>query len=394
MEQGTIFRIKGTPIGNKEKLMKKRLDKIKLMFGWLYVYFFLGFIILRKLTAEWGFVLVMFAMISFLVDIFLRKNQKDDSVERLVLRNWKLVLFPLLTWTISTLIYIPIELYTANPGDFQFDFSHYVFVLTVGMLMIVLCSVVTSFLLLSKKQAKFLYSILFSVVFMGYVQGMFLNKNMGILTGDSQVWETKTVVINSIIWLVVILALVFILMKNDKVTTIVTAVSIYLCMVQMVAVVFLIFTGNTNSNAKFKAFTDKGSLEISQGNNVIVLLLDRFDIEFLENAMNINSEIAEELKDFSYYPNATCEFSRTSNAIPYLLTGTSRPRNMSEQEYTEYAYSESDFLTQIQNAGYKIGLYTNEDLVPEKYRAVAENNDDDIKKQCFNNIYNDGMLKI
>lgn len=382
MEQGTIFRIKGTPIGNKEKLMKKRLDKIKLMFGWLYVYFFLGFIILRKLTAEWGFVLVMFAMISFLVDIFLRKNQKDDSVERLVLRNWKLVLFPLLTWTISTLIYIPIELYTANPGDFQFDFSHYVFVLTVGMLMIVLCSVVTSFLLLSKKQAKFLYSILFSVVFMGYVQGMFLNKNMGILTGDSQVWETKTVVINSIIWLVVILALVFILMKNDKVTTIVTAVSIYLCMVQMVAVVFLIFTGNTNSNAKFKAFTDKGSLEISQGNNVIVLLLDRFDIEFLENAMNINSEIAEELKDFSYYPNATCEFSRTSNAIPYLLTGTSRPRNMSEQEYTEYAYSESDFLTQIQNAGYKIGLYTNEDLVPEKYRAVAENNDDDIKKQC------------
>lgn len=368
--------------------MKKRLDRIKLMFGWLYVYFFLGFIILRKLTVEWGFVLAMIAIVSFLVDIFIKK-QKNDSDGRLVLRDWKLVLFPLLAWTISTLIYIPIELYTANPGDFQFDFSHYVFVLAVGMLMIVLCSVVTSFLLLSKKQAKFLYSILFSVVFMGYVQGMFLNKNMGVLTGDSQVWETKAVVINGIIWLVVILALVFILMKNDKVTTIITVVSIYLCMVQMVAVVFLIFTGNTNSNAKFKAFTDKGSLEISQGNNVIVLLLDRFDVEFLENAMNINSEIGEELKDFTYYPNATCEFSRTSNAIPYLLTGTSRPRNMSELEYTEYAYSESDFLRQIQNAGYKIGLYTNEDLVPEKYRGVAENNDDDIKKQCgfFSTIF-------
>ena len=210
------------------------------MLGWLYVYFFLGFMILRKLTVKWGFTLTMFAIVSFLVDIFLRKKQRDDSVEKLVLCDWKLVLFPLLAWTISTLIYIPIELYTANPGDFQFDFSYYVFVLTVGMLMIVLCSVVISFLLLSKKQAKFLYSILFSVVLMGYVQGMFLNKNMGILTGDSQVWETKTVVINSIIWLVVILALVFILMKNDKVTTIVTVVSIYLCMVQMVAVVFMI----------------------------------------------------------------------------------------------------------------------------------------------------------
>ena len=69
MEQGTIFRIKGTPIGNKEKLMKKRLDKIKLMFGWLYVYFFLGFIILRKLTAEWGFVMV-YSCTAFLFLIF------------------------------------------------------------------------------------------------------------------------------------------------------------------------------------------------------------------------------------------------------------------------------------------------------------------------------------
>ena len=62
--------------------MKKRLDKIKLMFGWLYVYFFLGFIILRKLTVEWGFVLVMFAMISFLVDIFLSPEQKYGDINR------------------------------------------------------------------------------------------------------------------------------------------------------------------------------------------------------------------------------------------------------------------------------------------------------------------------
>lgn len=92
------------------------------MLGWLYVYFFLGFMILRKLTVKWGFTLTMFAIVSFLVDIFLRKKQRDDSVEKLVLCDWKLVLFPLLAWTISTLIYIPIELYTANPGDFQFDF--------------------------------------------------------------------------------------------------------------------------------------------------------------------------------------------------------------------------------------------------------------------------------
>ena len=62
--------------------MKKRLAKIKLMFGWLYVYFFLGFIILRKLTVEWGFVLAMFAMVSFLVDIFMKRKQKNDSDER------------------------------------------------------------------------------------------------------------------------------------------------------------------------------------------------------------------------------------------------------------------------------------------------------------------------
>ena len=84
MGQGLIIRIKG-----------------KLMLGWLYVYFFLGFIILRKLTVKWGFTLTMFAIVSFLVDIFLRKKQRDDSVEKLVLCDWKLVLFPLLAWTIQ-----------------------------------------------------------------------------------------------------------------------------------------------------------------------------------------------------------------------------------------------------------------------------------------------------
>ena len=48
------------------------------MLGWLYVYFFLGFMILRKLTVKWGFTLTMFAIVSFLVDIFLRKKQRDD----------------------------------------------------------------------------------------------------------------------------------------------------------------------------------------------------------------------------------------------------------------------------------------------------------------------------
>lgn len=61
MGQGLIIRIKG-----------------KLMLGWLYVYFSLGFIILRKLTVKWGFTLTMFVIVSFLVDIFLRKKQRDD----------------------------------------------------------------------------------------------------------------------------------------------------------------------------------------------------------------------------------------------------------------------------------------------------------------------------
>lgn len=362
--------------------MKPDVNKIRIIIGWIYVYLFLGLAVLRTMTVGNFIVLLILAIISFFLDIWNRKRNNNELFEKLSLKDWKLMLFPLLAWTFSMLIYIPIELYTTNPGDFQFGFWHYVLVLSVGMIGIVLAAFVASLLLLSKQQAKFLYSILFALIFMGYVQGMFLNSGMEILTGDSQTWEAKAIIINNLIWIVFILVFVFSAMKNSKVKKIINAISIYLCLVQMVAVVSLILTGNTNSDAKFKAFTDKGSLEISQGDNVIVLLLDRFDIEFLENAMDVNPDIAEQLKDFTYYPNATCEFSRTSNAIPYLLTGTSRPRDMSEGEYTEYAYTESDFLTRIQDAGYKIGLYTNEDLVPEKYRGIAENNDDDIKKQC------------
>ena len=357
--------------------MKLNSNAIRRMLGWIYVYFFLGLAVLKSMTVAGFVVLMILALFSFAVDMRYKKE-----FDRMSLKNWKLLFFPLLAWTFSTLIYIPIELYTTNPGDFQFGFWHYVFVLTVGMIGIVLVSFVTSLVFLSKRQAEFLYTILFSLVFMGYIQGMFLNKSMEILTGDSQTWETKAIITNGAVWVIFVLACVCVSMKRENIRKVRNALCIYLCLVQMAAVVSLVITGNTNSDAKFKAFTDKGSLEISQGKSVIVLLLDRFDIEFLESAMETNPDIAEELKDFTYYPNATCEFSRTSNAVPYLLTGTSRPLEMTENEYTEYAYAESDFLTQIQNAGYRIGLYTSENLVPEPYRDMAENNGDDVKKQC------------
>ena len=358
--------------------MKLDLKKITLLVGWLYIPFF-GFVILKRVTIGWIVISLVLAVVSFIVSDLCKK---DVPVEKTSLQDWKLILFPLLAWTVSTLIYIPIELYTTNPGDFQFGFWHYVFVLTIGLLIIVSFSFWTNILLLSKKQMKLLYSILFALVFMGYIQGIFLNKGLEKLTGDSQTWDIQVVAINNIIWLVVVLSIIIFSLKSDKMDKIIMGLSIYLSLVQMVAVVSLICTGNINKDAKYNAFTDKGALEITQGNNVIVLLLDRFDTEFFENALDNSQSIAEQLRDFTYYPNATCEFSRTADAIPYLLTGTDRPEDMSEGEYTEYAYTQSDALFQIQMEGYKIGLYTDEDLVPEEFRKVAENNNDDMKKQC------------
>lgn len=325
------------------------------------------------------YILCFVAAVIF--DVYQRKS-KIVQKPYFTIKDWKEIVPQLLFWSVSIIICIPIELYLNNPGDFQFLFWHYFGVLILGSLAFILLTLIISILLFSVKQVNILSTVLFAITFMGYLQRMLLNHEMKILTGDEQAWSVKARVINTAIWLGIIAAIILGKMFIKKAGIIYASICIYISLIQIVSVGYSIITGNTNSEASFKAFTNRGSLEIDSGNNVIVLLLDRFDAELLENIMEEDAEFLEPLKDFTYYPNATCAFARTEMAIPYLLTGTEWKSGMLQGEYPRYAYENSNALNTIMQAGYNVAVYTEEDYVEEAARTGIINYDDNIEQKC------------
>lgn len=355
---------------------------IESMVAYVFMLLFFLFVIDGEIYNKTYCIIYILSVAGAVIKYMLSRKGIVFTSEYFSFRQWKMLVPTLAFFVVSIVFCIPIELYLSNPGDFQFLFWNYFWVLCIGCILIVTMTLVLSVCLLNKKQVELLSMALFAMTFMGYIQRMMLNRGMGILDGDGQEWSVFAKIINSLIWGVLLVVILCARIFYKKIGNIYAIVCIYLSLIQLVSVGYLILTGNTNSDASFKAFTKESSLEVDTGKNVIVLLLDRFDAELLENLMESDRDFTKPLQDFTFYPNATCAFARTATAIPYLLTGAEWKEGIMESDYSVYAYENGHFLSKVMEAGYDVALYTEEDYVEEPYRKGIINYDDDIEQKC------------
>lgn len=353
--------------------------------GYVSAYSFIAllfeYIILGKIDNTQCFIIIMLCYIMSIVPFVLEKRGKLTKSEEFRWKDWKELLPYFLLWFVLTAIRIPFELYMNNLGDFQFMFWHYAVVLILCSVVVLASIYILSVFLLSKRQAQFAAIMIFAFSFMGYLQEMILNKGLNVLNGDKQVWNRQTVIINTLIWVIGIAAIFFFVIKYKKLKKLYLIVSLYICCIQIITSAYLVITGDTNNEAAFKTFTREGSLELNENDNIIVFVLDRCDTSYIYEIAEENPDFFEPLKDFTFYPNNTCEFANTHNAVPYMLTGTKYDgRNMSE--YPRYAWDNSSFLQLVHDSGYNIAVYTDEDYVEEPYRGNILNYDADVKQKC------------
>ncbi|MDE6053508.1 MAG: hypothetical protein K2G55_07070 [Lachnospiraceae bacterium] len=358
----------------------KKDSYMKYASAYTFIVFLFEFIIIGKIDSMICFSSIIASDIVSIIPFFLEKKGIITQDVEFEWKDWK-KLTPFTFWFLMAGISIPIELYMNNLGDFQFMFWHYLTVL-------ILCSVVTlgciylfSVFLLNERQVNFITTLIFAFAVMAYIQQMFMNRGLNILNGDRQVWDQQTSVINTLIWVVGIAVIFLLRYKRKKIEKLYFTLSIYICLIQIVSSAFLILTGDTNNEAAFKTFTREGSLELNEKNNIIVFVLDRCDASYVYEIEEEIPDFFSPLSDFTFYPNNTCEFANTLNAVPYMLTGT-KLNGVKISDYPKYAYENSDFLQVVYDSGYNIAMYTDEDYVEEPFRKNILNYDDDIKQKC------------
>ena len=264
---------------------------------------------------------------------------------------------------LSVLFFAPIEIYLGNVLEFGFAFTHVWWLLLVASLLIVAVIGAVECLLPDKLFLAANTGV-FALGLACYVQAMFLNGQMGTLTGETDVYGTGLLVGNLLIWVLLIAAVAaaaVILVKKGRrglFTSAVTFVSLALIAMQTVAFVSMLLNTDTDSFDKGNYLSTEGQFELASDNNVVVFILDTCDNYFVQDALEAYPEMMDKLYGFTYYPNAISTHSRTYPSIPYMLTGELCYFDVPYTDYINNAYTDSVFLPRIHDAGVDVRLFT------------------------------------
>lgn len=355
-------------------ITRDRYEKlIKLGVSFYFLFLSFGILLTDMITNQVIFLVVIAGACAALLSVFLVKEEVICCDKE----NWKkrilYSVISILCWIVMVYVYLPNELFLSNAGEFTVSFGSFESNLLVGALLLAVCLIVGSILLLTEKQWKLCCTVYAGVSVVGYIQTMFLNGRLMSMDGASQTWKASTVVVNTLIWGVLLGAILLLSVKlGKKMAKVLQIASVYIILIQMVSFLFLLLTSDTTTD-KMYVLTTEERLEMNAENNVVVFVLDFFDEQIMEQIVEQDAEFLSPLADFVWYQNATSKYAFTDMSLPYLLTGVEWQNGMLEEDYRDYAYQNSTFLQEIAEQGYDIGIYTDASYVDSSVRDIVSN---------------------
>lgn len=250
-------------------------------------------------------------------------------------------------------LYLPNELFISNPEEFAGNYYDFFLIMLIGSMAGIFLLLCIIMLFVPEKFIGAMYLLIGGLSCAGYLQSVLLNGTLDAMNGSEQMWSIQIFVCNSVIW-VVILTLILAGYKKTAIRKMCKVLCIYISLIQIVTLGWLAATSNLKSGSSRAAMTSEGSLEISDGKNVLVFVLDNFDSEWFESIYEEDGSILEPLSDFTYYRNGTSQFAHTNPGIPYMLTGA----EVNGEDYFQYAYGRDGYLDDIAERGTDIRVYT------------------------------------
>ena len=263
-----------------------------------------------------------------------------------------------LAFIVTFIIAGPFEMFFANMSYFNFttgDFALYI--LGLAAILLVLTTIATT--VLKGKIFDYIFSFVFGLAICGYVQGNLLNINLGALDGTPIAWNQYKVhsMINLVIWLMVLLIPYIVHYFSKKIwTKTVKFVSILLIGMQVISLVFSAADAKPipHGNAYFAS---ENMFNLSADKNVVVFILDYYDMEYIDSILQEDPDYLKPLSGFTYYKNMVGAYTRTYPAVNYLLTGKRTRFDIPYEQYQNESNNNSTFLKDIKANGYKTRLY-------------------------------------
>jgi len=237
---------------------------------------------------------------------------------------------------------------------------------------------------------NFMVCFSFSLLVCSYLQCTFFNRGIGQLIGEPLGWEElgiTSVIINTIVWIAVYAA-IFVLGLSRRsalkrafkrlaffVPSLIFAVQV----VALFAILPLVedWYANQNSGTKL-SLTDENLYQVSQGENIIVFIVDALDEEFIDAIVAEDPDFFDELDGFTRFTNNIALYNTTFPSVANLFTDVPYDHTLPSDAWLNKAYSQGVFLSDIKDQGFIINLYTVRSYVysdGKYFEGIADNLD-------------------
>ena len=295
----------------------------------------------------------------------------------------------------------PTDIYAANRAEFLFaygDFAGWLALYALGAFLFFGALL----LFVPDKAFPVVFGLVFWLAVMGYIQGTFLNIGIGSLMSDDVGSPVKPgfVVLDTVVWVVTGIGCVIgalFMKKHDMIRTVALIVLFVLCGMQLVSCVSripdIIGTeddvtaeepadtettadggsateaptdppAETDTEAETEPetlyLTTAGLNDVAPGKNIVIFLIDRFDVSYYNDLLDFDPDFFAPLTGFTCFPDNVSRFSRTYPAVAGMITGIPNDFSGKAEAYFNHAYQDSPFLRDLRDNGYSIRIYTDE----------------------------------
>lgn len=269
------------------------------------------------------------------------------------------------------LVFGPAEIFFANVSEFDFVYGEFAgYLAAIFAVVLLLLTVLLS--LLPQKPYNIAVSVLLAISVAGYLQVMFLNKNLDLLGANPDGYHVPTGqwIVNLIVWLAVLVsAIVLAVRKNEIWKKMALYLAILLIGMQAVAMVSLLATAPKDAYERAKGsdrLWGKDQYTVSANENIIVFVLDYFSSLYLQQMLEVYSDGADCLHDFTYYGNADCTYYGTFPSLAHMLTGCEVDTTVPIAEWCRNIWNNEstvEFYQELQANNYKTNVYTTDSNV-------------------------------
>lgn len=294
----------------------------------------------------------------------MKKNKDGKSALKMEKYNLKekLLISILISFAASFVIFIvnPIDIFANNAQEFSFALGDFILPL---LLCFLACFVaVFGFLIIFNKQLLNIFtSVILSIFASSYIYNLTIGKGT-FVSGDVRIDLNKAqnayfIILGITIYIMLLLGLF--LKKQWK------NICVFLCVLLIAMNSATLLTDFTAKNAAKTngakveyALTEKNMFNVSDKENVVYFLFDRFDKIFYDEVVEKYPDyFSKTLDGFTYFDNTVSTFSRTYPAVTGMITGVTYDGKTSADEYFKKAYTTSPFLKDLKNNGYNVNLY-------------------------------------